>query len=67
MIIRALLAVATLSVRDAWAVSQVTCKDPSVTWYNNADGLNPCQQYEALRRLCDANCAQLPPTLSDTH
>ncbi|EJD37136.1 hypothetical protein AURDEDRAFT_173770 [Auricularia subglabra TFB-10046 SS5] len=26
--------------------------DPSITWWNNKDGLNPCQQYEALRRIC---------------
>ncbi|KAH7103440.1 hypothetical protein BKA62DRAFT_61441 [Auriculariales sp. MPI-PUGE-AT-0066] len=37
----------------ARAISYTTCKDPSVTWYNNADGLNPCQQYEKLRQLCD--------------
>ncbi|KZW03213.1 hypothetical protein EXIGLDRAFT_600934 [Exidia glandulosa HHB12029] len=51
----ALLAVAALGVHDVWAESHTTCKDPSVTWYNNQDGLNPCQQYEALRRLCDAS------------
>ncbi|EJD50685.1 hypothetical protein AURDEDRAFT_112257 [Auricularia subglabra TFB-10046 SS5] len=53
---RALLVAAALAcVQDvALAVSYTTCKDPSVTWYNNKDGLNPCQQYEALRRICDS-------------
>ena len=45
-----------VSSRASRAMSTTTCKDPSVTWYNNQDGLNPCQQYQALRQLCDVGC-----------
>ncbi|KZV86107.1 hypothetical protein EXIGLDRAFT_622324 [Exidia glandulosa HHB12029] len=44
---------AYLAVR-AVAVSHTTCKDPSVTWYNDDQGLNPCQQYETIRRYCNS-------------
>ncbi|KAH7097701.1 hypothetical protein BKA62DRAFT_833077 [Auriculariales sp. MPI-PUGE-AT-0066] len=53
-----------------------TCLDRSVTWYNNEGGLNPCQQYEKLRQICQPsflmpkiqrpiNTAQ-PPTTCDS-
>ncbi|KAH7092709.1 hypothetical protein BKA62DRAFT_723351 [Auriculariales sp. MPI-PUGE-AT-0066] len=35
-------------------MSNTKCKDPSVTWWNNQDGLNPCEQYAALRKNCDS-------------
>ncbi|KAH7088655.1 hypothetical protein BKA62DRAFT_728027 [Auriculariales sp. MPI-PUGE-AT-0066] len=36
-------------------MNTTSCKDQSVTWYDNQDGLNPCQQYSELRKLCDTS------------
>ncbi|KZV86108.1 hypothetical protein EXIGLDRAFT_752973 [Exidia glandulosa HHB12029] len=37
------------------AISHTTCKNASVTWYDDDQGLNPCKQYETIRRYCDSS------------
>jgi len=56
------LLVATLllvPLASAQVPGNTTCKDPSVTWYNNPDGLNPCEMYGKLRAICDNGCESL--------
>ena len=45
-----------LPLASAQVPGNTTCKDPSVTWYNNPDGLNPCEMYGKLRAICDNGC-----------
>lgn len=36
----------------------LTCADGQDSdWWNNSDGLNPCEQYQQLMQICDPTCS----------